>query len=423
MNFTDAPRYIAYYRVSTARQGKSGLGLDAQKQAVSLHTKGAKLISEVVEIESGRRSDRPRLTEALAACRVHKATLVIAKLDRLARNVAFVSGLMEAGVEFEACDFPAANRLTIHILAAVAEHEARMISQRTRDALAAAKALSPQSPDLAISESNWLVMNTVGFSSEDEARSFAKNLKVASEISSVASRLGIDSGMNLATAGVGQIVRERFRGAGVLLRDNIHGIDVFPDDPGVRIFGITAEGSVHKEPEPFLGDLSHYFGYAETLSMQTQNVILLLNYALMRPEPVAQIIFAVSAVEMLGQQDDWSIEQKKLLSELAAAAEKSSLGPHERQEVADAINRGVQKLSLRQGVLRLLDSVHLGHLKKRWDAMYGQRSSLVHGLAPQPGADYNQLAFEAVGLCGQILLKVIEKEVSAAAQHVDKFYS
>jgi DNA invertase Pin-like site-specific DNA recombinase len=132
-------RYIAYYRVSTARQGRSGLGIAAQKQAVSLHLGGAKPISEFTEVESGRRTDRPKLADALAACRLHKAILVIAKLDRLARNVAFVSSLMEAGVEFEAVDFPQANRLTIHILAAVAEHEARMASERTRAALAAAK--------------------------------------------------------------------------------------------------------------------------------------------------------------------------------------------------------------------------------------------------------------------------------------------
>src|SRR6266576_3348268 len=117
----------------------SGLGLEAQRQAVQTHLNGVKPVSEFTEVESGRRTDRPKLTEALAACRVHKATLVIAKLDRLARNVAFVSNLMDAGVEFEAVDFPTANRLTIHILAAVAEHEARMISERTRAALGAAK--------------------------------------------------------------------------------------------------------------------------------------------------------------------------------------------------------------------------------------------------------------------------------------------
>jgi DNA invertase Pin-like site-specific DNA recombinase len=133
-------RHIAYYRVSTPRQGRSGLGLDAQRQAVISHLKGEKPLYEFVEVESGRRTDRPKLTEALAACRVHKAILVIAKLDRLARNVAFVATLMDSGIEFTATDFPQANRLTVHILSAVAEHECRLISERTRAALAAAKA-------------------------------------------------------------------------------------------------------------------------------------------------------------------------------------------------------------------------------------------------------------------------------------------
>ena len=134
-------RYVAYYRVSTQRQGRSGLGLDAQRRAVIDRLCGnGELISEYTEVESGRRTDRPRLAEALAACRLHRATLIIAKLDRLARNVAFVSNIMDSGIDFEAVDFPQANRLTIHILAAVAENEARMISDRTRSALAAAKA-------------------------------------------------------------------------------------------------------------------------------------------------------------------------------------------------------------------------------------------------------------------------------------------
>lgn len=134
-------RYIAYYRVSTARQGQSGLGLEAQQTAVrSFVSSDAVIAEEFVEVESGRRSDRPRLLEALAACKRHKAVLIIAKLDRLARNVAFVSNLMEAGVDFVAVDMPHASRLTVHILAAVAEHEREMISQRTKAALAVAKA-------------------------------------------------------------------------------------------------------------------------------------------------------------------------------------------------------------------------------------------------------------------------------------------
>lgn len=134
-------RYIAYYRVSTARQGQSGLGLEAQQTAVrSFVAADAVIVEEFVEVESGRRNDRPQLLMALAACRRHKAVLIIAKLDRLARNVAFVSNLMEAGVDFVAVDMPHASRLTVHILAAVAEHEREMISQRTKAALAAAKA-------------------------------------------------------------------------------------------------------------------------------------------------------------------------------------------------------------------------------------------------------------------------------------------
>lgn len=135
-------KFIAYYRVSTARQGASGLGLEAQKAAVMAHLNGGawELVTEFTEVESGRKSDRPQLAAALAACKKMKATLIIAKLDRLARNVHFVSGLMESGVEFIAVDFPTANRLTVHILAAVAEHEAKMISTRTKAALEAAKA-------------------------------------------------------------------------------------------------------------------------------------------------------------------------------------------------------------------------------------------------------------------------------------------
>ncbi len=135
-------RFVAYYRVSTERQGRSGLGLEAQRAAVEgyLGHNGWEMVGEFTEVESGRKADRPQLARALASCRVHDATLVVAKLDRLARNVHFISALMESGVEFAAVDFPQANRLTVHILAAVAEHEREMISARTKAALAAAKA-------------------------------------------------------------------------------------------------------------------------------------------------------------------------------------------------------------------------------------------------------------------------------------------
>lgn len=135
-------KFVAYFRVSTAKQGRSGLGLEAQREAVMSYLNGGnwQLVAEFTEVESGKRNDRPQLAAALAACRARRATLVIAKLDRLARNVAFVSSLMESRVEFIAVDNPNANPLTIHILVAMAEHEAKMISARTKAALAAAAA-------------------------------------------------------------------------------------------------------------------------------------------------------------------------------------------------------------------------------------------------------------------------------------------
>ena len=135
-------RFVSCYRVSTDKQGKSGLGLDAQRRAVQQYLNGGTwpLIGEFTEIESGKRNERPELAKALAACKRQKAKLVIAKLDRLSRNLAFIATLMDSGVEFIAVDNPHANKLTVHILAAVAQHEREVIAQRTKDALQAAKA-------------------------------------------------------------------------------------------------------------------------------------------------------------------------------------------------------------------------------------------------------------------------------------------
>jgi len=134
-------RFVGYYRVSTKGQGRSGLGLESQQSSVrSFITGRGILVGEYTEVESGAISRRDRLDAALACCRREKAILVIAKLDRLARNVRFITQLMEGGVEFVAVDMPTANKLTIHIIAAIAEHERDLISQRTKDALAAAKA-------------------------------------------------------------------------------------------------------------------------------------------------------------------------------------------------------------------------------------------------------------------------------------------
>lgn len=135
-------RLVAYERVSTARQGKSGLGLDAQRKAIDdfAASRNAEVTSRFTEVESGKRADRPELLKALHLAKLTGATLVIAKLDRLSRNAAFLLTLRDSGVRFLACDMPEANDLTVGIMALVAQQEREAISRRTREALAAAKA-------------------------------------------------------------------------------------------------------------------------------------------------------------------------------------------------------------------------------------------------------------------------------------------
>ncbi|GAA5657113.1 hypothetical protein Brsp06_03487 [Brucella sp. NBRC 13694] len=129
--------YVAYYRVSTQMQGKSGLGLEAQRVEVEKNTRNGTVIAEYTEIESGKRNDRPQLQSALQYARENNATLVIAKLDRLSRDLHFLTGFIKEGVPFIACDLPHANKFTLHIMGAVAEQERDFISERTKAAIQA----------------------------------------------------------------------------------------------------------------------------------------------------------------------------------------------------------------------------------------------------------------------------------------------
>ena len=132
--------YVAYLRQSTKKQEVSGLGIEAQREIILKHISPEIPLAEFVETESGRHNDRPKLSEALALCRKTNSTLIVAKLDRLSRNVAFVSKLLESDVEIKFCDFPEANKLVLHIIASISEYEANLISTRTKQSLEAKKA-------------------------------------------------------------------------------------------------------------------------------------------------------------------------------------------------------------------------------------------------------------------------------------------
>lgn len=132
-------QYVAYLRVSTHKQGLSGLGLEAQREIIRNHLHDTNPIAEFVEVESGRKSERPKLKEALTLCRKEDATLIVAKLDRLARSVSFLSGLLESDVEIVFCDFPQANKMVLHIISAISQYEAELIAARIKASLQAKK--------------------------------------------------------------------------------------------------------------------------------------------------------------------------------------------------------------------------------------------------------------------------------------------
>lgn len=133
-------KYVSYLRVSTQKQGHSGLGLEAQREIIRNYLHEKTPITEFIEVESGRKKDRPKLKEALDLCRKTGATLIVAKLDRLARNVSFLSNLLETDVEIIFCDFPQANKMVLHILSAISQYEAELTASRTKSALAAKRA-------------------------------------------------------------------------------------------------------------------------------------------------------------------------------------------------------------------------------------------------------------------------------------------
>jgi DNA invertase Pin-like site-specific DNA recombinase len=200
-----AGRFIAYYRVSTSKQGKSGLGREAQEAAVTAYLNGGrwKLVAEFQEVESGKRSDRPELDKALAACRLHRAKLVVAKVDRLTRSVAFLSRLLEAGVDVLFCDLPAiegpTGRFMLQQMASVAELEAGMISARTKAALAAAKArgqrLGGVRSTKLTDEARAMGRSVISKRAADKAADYAPVIREL-EASGVTSLAGIAAALN-----------------------------------------------------------------------------------------------------------------------------------------------------------------------------------------------------------------------------------
>lgn len=265
-----------------------------------------------------------------------------------------------------------------------------------------------------ISQANWLIAGVNGFENEIEARAYGVKLTRAIQFSSLQCRNGVDCGRNIPTSGwSSSIKQEILKQSGADLRDDVHGIDVFKNDGTAIFINFKADIQVHAGLSSFLEGVVQFYPWMNKVNSKVDRIVIMLSNVLMNPEPVAQIVLAISTIEGLGQDQELTCGQKRLLTELARVASlATTVTLAESSEIQDAILK-IHKLSLRQGVLRLLQNAGLD-LKREWDAIYAERSTLVHGLAPKPGVDYGPLAYRTVALCVCIMHRLIEMEIGTA---------
>jgi hypothetical protein len=265
--------------------------------------------------------------------------------------------------------------------------------------------------DQPLSETTWIVLQVTGFPSEDAAAEFGERLRVAVEIAAFSVRLGTNTGQDKPT---GWMSEEYARSIGMLKKDerirpNVHGILVLPDDDNTRIPIFNATLFVTADPASFLDSLKDLTGSAIKTDA-IRNGLRVLNLALMTPHPLAQLVLAFSAIEALGQNEKWTTAQTALIKKLAAEVEATANDNSETLEVANALRRGLHRIGLRQGVLRVLERIGQSALKNEWDRLYGLRSGIFHGTVPLSEPEANQLANDSITLCGKLIIALLASE-------------
>jgi hypothetical protein len=255
-------------------------------------------------------------------------------------------------------------------------------------------AITSETKDQPLSDTSWM------------------ELRALTELAGVCSRLGIDVGQDKPTRWLNE---EFARSMGLLqpherLRPNIHGLAILPDDDFTRVPGGQAAGKVLVDLNQFARALTELAAGPRVRLSAAAEGLRLFNLALLNPQPLAQVVLAISAVEALGQDQKWTEAQAGLLTQLAAQVEAEASGhDDERMEIAEAL-RELHRISLRQGVMRVLSGLGLQQLRKEWDRVYGIRSGLFHGTAQVAEHEVNELAASAITLCGRIILTLAERD-------------
>lgn len=270
--------------------------------------------------------------------------------------------------------------------------------------------IKSQKVDEPLRHAKWVLFISGGFTSEPAARLFGERLKSIVSIAGVCTRNGIDVGEDRATS---QMSQDWAREVGLIGQDdrmhpNVHGLLIHPDDGLSRFLNIHGSGVVTSDPVSFLGAIEELGRAVPLPSVTASAAVRILNLALKSAEPLTQVVLAISVVEALGQDEKWTENQKEMLSGLARSAEKDE--SVEGKEVADAVRRGMHRIGLRQGVLRVLSRLGLEDLKKDWDRLYKDRSGVFHGTQQLAEHEMHDLAQSALTLCGRIVVALLRRD-------------
>lgn len=272
--------------------------------------------------------------------------------------------------------------------------------------------IKSQTKDETLRNAKWVVFTAGGFESEAAAQAFGEQLRTIAGIVGICTRLGIDVGEDKPTTWINEewarsigLIREEER-----IHPNVHGLMVFPDDGLSRIAATSMQGVVTADPTQLLKAAENL---GETLPIAlsiAEAGVRILNLALMSAEPLTQVVLSISVVEALGQDENWTENQRSILKRLADNLEIGDNVNPESQEIADALRRSVHRIGLRQGVLRVLARLKLEHLKKEWDRLYAMRSGVFHGTQHLTEPEMNQLAQDSITLCGKIVIALLSQE-------------
>lgn len=310
-------------------------------------------------------------------------------------------------------------RLRVRLATALNVQDAKLVfSVGNREALV----LSPDM-EQPLANDKWTIIRVPGFDSPEQAESFGERLEKTVQIASLKCRLGVDAGERRATTGFGKIIVDQMKEHGVDVHPNVHGLYIYPSSPNARFTNVNMTLESHVQPAPFISELTNIFSALPTTELKTYDAVRMMNDALTHREAVAQLALAIAAVEFLAQGQDWTPSQKEALQRLTDhALADAHLSASEVTEIADAIGRSMQRMGIGQGVRRLLKTLNLDYLKKEWNKLYSERSTLFHGLQYMPRSTHQNRIYSAVSLCGRIVLTAVEREVPNATDMVDTYY-